>query len=155
MALPKVFSGIVVQDGQLNIDFTAYIEMPEINGIEIFAAGTTGNQSPVADAGPDQTATAGGTVDFDGSGSSDPDGEIVSYSWDFGDGATDSVIFTVNKDETGTYSVEVEELTSEFIVKAHPFPWALFGGILGGVLAALAATIAVYLVVFRRRRAAA
>jgi hypothetical protein len=41
-------------------------------------------------------------------------------------------------------------------VKAHPFPWALVGSIIGGVLGLLAVTaITVYLVFFRRRRAAA
>lgn len=57
------------------------------------SAGTTatigqGNQSPVANAGGPYTGTAGVALTFDGSGSSDPDGTIVSYSWDFGDGNT-------------------------------------------------------------------
>jgi len=34
--------------------------------------------------------TVGEAVTFDGSGSSDSDGSIVSYSWDFGDGSTGS-----------------------------------------------------------------
>ncbi len=42
---------------------------------------TVVNQTPTAGAGPDQTVTAGGSVTLDGSGSSDPDGSIASYSW--------------------------------------------------------------------------
>ncbi|MBE0517598.1 MAG: PKD domain-containing protein, partial [Thermoplasmata archaeon] len=41
------------------------------------------NIAPVADAGADQTKVAGATVVFDGSGSSDSDGTIVSYAWNF------------------------------------------------------------------------
>lgn len=41
---------------------------------------------PTADAGEDQTIILGETVYFDGSGSSDSDGEIVSYEWEFEDG---------------------------------------------------------------------
>ncbi|MFT4921442.1 MAG: serine/threonine protein kinase [Haloarculaceae archaeon] len=40
-----------------------------------------GNQAPTADAGPDQTVTAGDSVTLDGTGSTDPDGDTVTYSW--------------------------------------------------------------------------
>jgi len=45
-------------------------------------------------------------VNFDGSGSHDPDGEIISYDWDFGDGTIDSedtVSHTFS--DTGVYTV--------------------------------------------------
>ena len=45
-------------------------------------AGTTpDNQLPIADAGPNQTVNEGEAVSLNGSNSSDPDGDIISYHW--------------------------------------------------------------------------
>ena len=67
------------------------------------------NDSPNADIqASTDVASTGETVDFDGTASSDPDGTIQSYEWDFGDGttatgATASHTYT----STGTYTATV------------------------------------------------
>jgi len=74
------------------------------------------NDTPVADAGLDQTALQGGTVTLNGSGSSDLDGDTITYNWTFvsvptGSTATLSNSSTANPtftaDLIGTYEVQL------------------------------------------------
>jgi len=44
-----------------------------------------GNLPPIAVAGPDQSVSFGSVVLLDGFGSTDPDGDILAYSWSFVD----------------------------------------------------------------------
>ncbi len=64
------------------------------------------NQAPVADPNGPYTGTVGNAIQFDGSASSDPEGAIASYDWDFGDGATgNGATPTHTYTETGTFTV--------------------------------------------------
>jgi hypothetical protein len=78
------------------------------------------NQDPTADAGADQTVTAGDTVTLDATGSSDPDGSIASYSWtettssgvSLSDTSAAQPTFTapdVSSETTLTFEVEVTD----------------------------------------------
>ncbi|WAH98259.1 fibronectin type III domain-containing protein [Arthrobacter sp. MMS18-M83] len=70
------------------------------------ALGNTPNQPPTASF---TSSTSGLTATFDGSASTDPNGTVVSYSWDFGDGSPAGT--GVNPSHTytsaGTYQVKL------------------------------------------------
>jgi hypothetical protein len=81
-------------------------------GIDNVVIGVT-NQAPTADAGPDQTVTLDGgsvAVTLDGSGSSDPDDDAVTFTWtgDFVGGSTTGSAPEVVFDSTGTFTVTLE-----------------------------------------------
>ena len=79
-----------VTAGTFNVSLTVTDDAGDTDTATSTATIGLGNLPPVADANGPYNGTAGIAVAFDGSGSSDPDGNIISYSWDFGDGSTGS-----------------------------------------------------------------
>jgi PKD repeat protein len=66
------------------------------------------NTPPVADAGLAVNGTANSPVQFDGSASNDPEGAALTFSWDFGDGASGSGATPSHTySRCGTYSVSL------------------------------------------------
>ena len=68
------------------------------------------NRRPTANAGGPYSGTVGNPISFDGSGSSDPDGDALAFDWNFGDGnygsgATPSHTYAANATYTVTLHV--------------------------------------------------
>jgi hypothetical protein len=96
------------------------------------------NSAPTADAGGPYTGVVGIAVSMDGSASSDPDGDVLSYAWDFGDtgtgtGATTSHTYAA----PGTYTVTLtvsdgtlsdSDATTALIVDFFPATGFVTGG---------------------------
>ncbi|GEM_PF-1042995 len=77
---------------------------------------STSNIAPVADAGVDQSAFVGDTVTLDGSGSSDADGDPITFSWSLitipmgstaAIGNPSAIMPTFNPDTAGTYVAQL------------------------------------------------
>ena len=96
------------------------------------------NAKPAADAGPDRLGVPGTAIDFDGAGSFDPDGRVLEYLWDFGDGETASGhAVTHSYRRPGRYHVGLEVRddsghaaavgTADALVRINAAPVALAG----------------------------
>jgi outer membrane protein assembly factor BamB len=75
----------------------------------LYAIKSIENKYPIANAGPNQNATVNQIVNFTGSSSYDPDGDPLTYNWDFGDGITSGWQSNPNASHsyssTGNYNV--------------------------------------------------
>jgi len=63
-------------------NLVTYVDGRNAN-LDVFVSTLTFNRPPIASAGPDQSVHANTVVTLDGSGSSDPDGDPITYAWSF------------------------------------------------------------------------
>ena len=91
-----VYTTAGVYNATLTVQFNSELNKTETASAVITV---TDNQYPVADAGPDQTveqtSAEGANVTLDGSGSSDPDNDTLSYFWNWTGGSALGVSPTV------------------------------------------------------------
>jgi large repetitive protein len=74
------------EPGTYNVKLTVTDRSKTSNNKDTDQLVVTVNQKPKADAGRDRIAAPGQELEFDASGSTDPDGTVTGYTWNFGDG---------------------------------------------------------------------
>ena len=91
--------------GQQSVPIDSLLQVAN-DTLTVGTGGATPNQPPVAQFTGPTTGVVNAALAFNGSGSSDPDGTIASYSWNFGDN-TSAAVASPNKTYTaaGTYSI--------------------------------------------------
>ena len=118
-----------------------YVIYPASNGIKLRYLKMTLNEPPLAEIGGPYQGNEGTSVQFDASGSTDPDGAIVSYFWDFqNDGNWDDTTtaanssYTYNDDFSGMIKIRVIDSEDDFsedsatVTIANVAPTAEAGG---------------------------
>jgi PKD repeat protein len=92
-------------------DFIEYsIPSPGVENIIVLP-----NEAPQANAGSNLNGVVGSAVQFDASDSSDPNGDVLSFAWDFGDGSGSNQIAPVHAyGSAGNYLVKLTVSDAEF-----------------------------------------
>jgi hypothetical protein len=129
--------------GIRNVAWTTYkttVDAVEaISGYDVLAAlpdrieriVESGTRAPVAAIGGPYTGIEGSSVPLSAAGSSDPDGDVLTYAWDFGDGTTgtgvspthtyaDNGNYIVKVTVSDPYGVESTATTSVVVVNVAP-----------------------------------
>ena len=75
------FGNMIRPKEYLGADHALPMEVPRVRYEVVTRRVRTGNDPPVANAGPDLTGVAAGTVQLDGSASYDPDGDPITFQW--------------------------------------------------------------------------
>ena len=106
---------LVTYDKRINNQLINYVLPIQIN-LEAISAGSP-NLSPTAYAGADFNGAVGALATLDGTGSSDPDGDELTYEWSIVSAPSDSAL--TDEDLVNRFTAEpsfVPDVTGEFQV---------------------------------------